>query len=202
MVAKLWGYFVGEPIPAPVLRALERTYVHSGFEMRPLVEAILRHPLFYEGERMVIPPVVYCAGLLRATGNTVQTNAWAWIGEQTGQRLFDPPNVAGWDYTHWLDTSRWTARFQAVNYALADGHDRPRVQVLRHRTRTRPRRSPARWLSGATRISPTRPRASCRAFSRKAQKRIKADWEERPYRVMRQNALRALIPTTPDWQTC
>ena len=32
-----------------------------GYEIRPLVEAILRHPLFYAGARMVIPPV----GLLR-----------------------------------------------------------------------------------------------------------------------------------------
>ena len=63
---------------------------------------------------MVIPPVVYCAGLLRARGQTVQTNAWSWIGTETGQRLFEPPNVAGWDYTHWLDTSRWSARFQAI----------------------------------------------------------------------------------------
>ena len=68
MVSKLWGYFVADPIPAGVLRALERTYVRSGFEVRPLVEAILRHPLFYEGARMVIPPAVYCAGLLRAIG--------------------------------------------------------------------------------------------------------------------------------------
>jgi len=92
--------------------------VNSGFETRSLVEGILRHPLFYEGSRMVIPPVVYCAGLLRARGQTVQTNAWSWIGTETGQRLFEPPNVAGWDYTHWLDTSRWSARFQAINYAL------------------------------------------------------------------------------------
>ena len=110
---------------------------------------------------MVIPPVVYCAGLLRASGNTVQTNAWAWIGEQTGQRLFDPPNVAGWDYTHWLDTSRWTARFTAVNYALENGHDRPRVQDLSTSTRTRRRRWPARWPSGAIPTSPTPPGASC-----------------------------------------
>jgi uncharacterized protein (DUF1800 family) len=120
LVAKLWGYFVGVPAPAGAARALERTYVRSGFELRPLVEAILRHPLFYDGPRMVIPPVVYCAGLLRALARTIQTDAWAWICEQAGQRLFAPPNVAGWDYAHWLDTSRWSGRWTAVNYALED----------------------------------------------------------------------------------
>ena len=29
-----------------------------------------------------------------------------------------------------------------------------------------------------------------------------ADWERITFRILRQNALRALIPTTPDWQTC
>jgi hypothetical protein len=40
------------------------------------------------------------------------------------------------------------------------------------------------------------------AFSRRAGGLIKADWEQVSYRILRQNALQALIPTTPDWQTC
>ena len=46
-------------------RALQRLYVRGRYEVRPVVEAILRHPAFYEGPRMVKPPVVYLAGLLR-----------------------------------------------------------------------------------------------------------------------------------------
>ena len=65
LVNKLWGYFIGAPPPANEARALEHAYVSSGYKTRPVIEAILRHPLFYEGPRMVIPPVVYCAGLLR-----------------------------------------------------------------------------------------------------------------------------------------
>jgi hypothetical protein len=40
------------------------------------------------------------------------------------------------------------------------------------------------------------------AFSRRAQRMMTEEWQQVPYRIMRQNALRALIPTTPDWQTC
>ena len=79
---------------------------------------------------MVIPPVVYCAGLLRAQRQTVQTDDWAWIGEQTGQRLFQPPNVAGWDYTRWLDTSRWSARLSAVNTPCKSAQHRSQLQAL------------------------------------------------------------------------
>ncbi|MEA2148132.1 MAG: hypothetical protein QOG59_3719, partial [Solirubrobacteraceae bacterium] len=40
------------------------------------------------------------------------------------------------------------------------------------------------------------------AFSHRAQAGIAADWEQVTYRILRQNALRGLIPTTPEWQTC
>ena len=150
---------------------------------------------------MVIPPVVFCAGLLRASGQTVQTNDWAWIGEETGQRLFEPPNVAGWDYTHWLDTARWSGRLTAVNYALAgtvinpsDKHypaDETAPQAVQRALRywADPALSPGtlKWLL---------------AFSRRAGRLITADWMDVQYRILRQNALRALIPTTPEWQTC
>jgi hypothetical protein len=201
MVGKLWGYFIAVPPPAGELRALERTYVDSGFEVRPLVEAILRHPLLYAGPPMVIPPAVYCAGLLRALGRTITTNAWAWIGEQTGQRLFEPPNVAGWDYSHWLDTSRWSGRFTAVNYALQgtviDSNDR---HYPVHETPSQAVASAlAHW--GNPRLSATA-RGHLLSFSRQAQRTIKADWEAVTYRILRQNALRGLIPISPDWQTC
>jgi uncharacterized protein (DUF1800 family) len=200
MIGKLWGYFIPGPIPARALRALQRTYLSSGYEIRPLVEAILRHPLFYEGPRMVIPPVVYCAGLMRSLGRTIIDDSWSWIGEQTGQRLFEPPNVAGWDYGHWLDTSRWSARFTAVNYALQG------TVIDTSSTRYPARETPAEAVDAALAhwgepyLSP-RSRGSLLAFSRRAQRGIHADWEQVSYRILRQNALRALIPATPEWQT-
>ena len=200
MVTKLWGYFIGAPIPANERGALERAYVAGGHEIRPLVEAILRHPLLYEGPRVVIPPVVYCAGMLRALGRTIVTDAWSWIGALTGQRLFEPPNVAGWDYTHWLDTSRWSGRFTAVNYALQGtiiSTDKPKYSE--HETAAQAVAAAlAHW--GNPHLSP-RTRGNLLAFSRRAERGIKADWEQVTYRILRQNALRALIPTTPEWQT-
>ena len=44
-------------------------------------------------------------------------------------------------------------------------------------------------------------RANLEEFSRRVQHGITATWEVLPYREIRQNALRALIPMTPDWQT-
>jgi uncharacterized protein (DUF1800 family) len=200
MIDKLWGYFIGVPVPGRDRRALERTYVQSGHEVRPVIEAILRHPLLYSGPRMVIPPVVYTAGLLRALGRTIVTDDWAWIAEQSGQRLFHPPNVAGWDYTHWLDTSRWSGRFTTVTYAMQgvvldpNGRSYPVHETAEAAVAAALRYWGNPVLSAATRHNLV-------AFSRRVQHGISADWEQVTFRILRQNALRALIPTTPEWQT-
>src|SRR5204863_1687543 len=91
--------------------------------VRPLLDAILRHPHLYDPDRrMVKPPVVQAAGMLRAAGRGIDTDAWSWLCAQAGQMLFEPPNVSGWDDTRWLDTATFRARWQIAGYAI-----RPRV---------------------------------------------------------------------------
>jgi hypothetical protein len=92
-VSKLWGYFIPTTSPAATRRGLERLYVRSGYSARPVVRAILKHPHFYDGPRMVKPPIVYTAGLLRASGRGVDTESWTWLCANAGQQLFYPPNV-------------------------------------------------------------------------------------------------------------
>lgn len=200
-VNKLWGYFVGAPAPAATQRALERAYVQGGYEVRPIVEAILRHPIFYEGPRMVNPPVVFCAGLLRASRQTITTTSWAWVAHLTGQILFQPPNVSGWDYALWLDTSRWVGRLTAVNTALTNhvlksdkypfGIEETAGQALAH----------ALDFWGNPVLSATATE-NLLALARKLLRGQTQDYEQVSARNLRQNALRALIPLTPDWQTC
>ena len=48
-----------------------------------------------KGRALVTPPVVWTAGLLRASRQTITTTGWAWIARLTGQVLFQPPNVVG-----------------------------------------------------------------------------------------------------------
>ena len=199
-VNKLWGYFVGEPISASDARALERTYVEAGFEIRPIVEAILRHPAFYEGARLVIPPVVFCAGMLRASRQTIVTTDWSWVAQETGQVLFQPPNVSGWNYADWLDTARWAGRLIAVNTALEDRTIN--TNSVHYPSGETPSQAVANALHywGEPTLS-ARTRANLEEFSRRVQRGITATWEVLPYREIRQNALRAMIPMTPDWQT-
>ena len=104
-VTKLWGYFIPTAPDEQTLAALEGLYISSSYNIRAVVEAILQHPYFYAGPELVTPPVVYNAGLLRAIGRYVDTTAWTWLSAAAGQQLFYPPNVSGWDFTRWLDTS-------------------------------------------------------------------------------------------------
>src|SRR5436305_7873997 len=118
-VQKLWSYFIPVPPDAATERALVAAY-RQGHEVRPVLELILRHPALYLGPRMTKPPVVHVAGLLRRIGAGITTDAWAWIGGLSGQQLFYPPNVAGWDDTRWLDTATFRGRWIAVTQLLYD----------------------------------------------------------------------------------
>jgi uncharacterized protein (DUF1800 family) len=199
-VEKLWGYFVGAELPNRTARELETAYVRGGFETRPIVEAILRHPLFYEGPRLVTPPVVWTAGMLRASSQTIITTDWAWIASLTGQVLFQPPNVGGWDYAQWLDTSRWAGRLQAVNTALGkntlDGKKYP--FGLAENPSDAYDHAIAFW--GGQPLSDLA-RDHLLELGRRIQRGQNQKWEQVEFRNLRQNALRALVPMTPDWMT-
>jgi uncharacterized protein (DUF1800 family) len=204
-VTKLWSYFIPTPPPPGTRRALERLYRRHGHDVRPVLAAILRHPALYKGPRMVKPPIVYTAGLLRALGRGVDTDAWSWLTAMAGQTVFEPPNVAGWDDTRWIDTGTWRGRWMVANYAV-EGHSLdPDPKQTRYPSTDKESaaravaRAHAFWghptLSGAT-------RAQLLGFARRVHgAAADEDWKQDSYAILRQNALRMLIATSPDLQT-
>lgn len=120
-VLKLWSAFVAAPPADDQRRALERLYREGDYAVLPVIEAILKHPAVYAGPALVKPPAVYAAGMLRAIGRGIESIGWPEYGRQAGQRLFEPPNIAGWREDRWLDTATWRARWQLAYLALK-GH--------------------------------------------------------------------------------
>jgi hypothetical protein len=203
-VTKLWGYFIPSPPDEATLAALQGLYVGSGYSIRAVLEAILQHPDFYEGPELVTPPVVYNAGLLRAIGRPIDTTSWAWLSSGAGQQLFYPPNVSGWDFTRWLDTSTAKARWEMASYVTANTYANPWPKV--GEPKYSETEEPATALTSALAYwaNPLLSAESEQCIAAFAQSCltgvVTATWEQSPYRALRQNALRMLIATSPDMQ--
>jgi hypothetical protein len=138
--------------------------------------------------------------MLRASRQTIVTTDWSWVASLTGQVLFQPPNVSGWNYADWLDTARWAGRLVAVNTALDNR------TISTNSVHYPSGETPSQAVTNALRFwgDPALSATSTEnllALSKRVERGITATWEVLPYREIRQNALRTLIPMTPDWQT-
>jgi uncharacterized protein (DUF1800 family) len=201
-VTKLWSYFVPVPPDGPTQATLQRAYLDNNYAVAPVLELIFRHPAFLDGPAMVKPPVVANAGLLRGLGRGIDTDEWAYLSGETGQTLFYPPNVSGWDDDRWIDTNTWRGRWHVTGVALQPS------QV--------PTSAPSAYSdseNGATAVSAAlaatgAPRLTSETYNKLvtfADTALPASMnmtQKRTYRAMRQNALRLLILTSADAQTC
>ena len=199
LVEKLWSAFVPVPPDAATRAGLEALY-RDGNRIRPVVEAILRHPALHTGPRMVKPPVVYLAGLLRGLGRGVDTTSWVWLGGMAGQRLFYPPDVAGWDDARWLDTATFRGRWALANYAL-------QPFSLSDRNGPAVPNDPDAIVRGALEVlgGPTirrETRELLLRFARSSLAGARSGWKAKAYPPLVANAVRQLLATSPDYQTC
>ncbi len=183
---KLWSYFIPTPPSAATQAGLVALYA-NGYQVAPVMRAILRHPDLYEGPRMVKQPVVYTAGLLRVLGRGVDGNIWTQLDSQSGQRLFWPPDVAGWDMSRWLDTATFRARWFVAANALAPLSDQDAAST-----------KPSALLASATHLFgdpalSAKTRHALLSFAGAALKNADAATVE--------HALRQLVAVSPELQT-
>ena len=205
-VTKLWGYFIPCPPDEATLASLQGLYVGSGYSIRAVLEAILLHPDFYEGPELVTPPVVYNAGLLRSIERPIDTTSWAWLSANAGQQLFYPPNVSGWDFGAWLDTSTTKARWEMASDVTSKTYPNPWADAEKGESVYSATEEPAAALASAMSYwaNPLLSSESTACIARFSETcpvgTSETEWELSPYRAMRQNALRMLIATSPDMQ--
>lgn len=197
-VEKLWSYFIPVPPPEATRVALERRYKRT-YTVRPVLSAILKHPLLHEGPAMVKPPIVHIAGMMRARGRGIDTGSWGWVSDLAGQQLFRPPNVAGWDEERWLDTSRYRGRWIAASYITREdqvqGDNYPADESVSEALDKALRYWADPILTPAT-------RGELERFGRDVEDAIQHTWQRSSFRALRQNALRLMVATSPDMQTC
>jgi len=203
-VSRLWSYFVPSPPSPSTLASLQGVYLNSSHSIRAVVEAILLHPDLLNGPEMVKPPVVYNAGLLRAIGRGIDSTSWAWLSAGAGQQLFYPPNVSGWDFTRWLDTSTAKARWELASFATNKSYVNPWPGEGETPYSATEEPAPALEAALAYWAHPNLSAESLQSlgeFARSCLENLEiASWQQSSYRAIRQNALRMLIATSPDMQ--
>jgi hypothetical protein len=198
-VNKLWSYFIPQAPSAGTLDALVSLYTSGSYAIRPLLEAILMHPDFYEGPAMVKPPIVYLASLMRASGTYIHDEQWVWLGGLAGQQLFYPPNVAGWDDNRWLDTNTLRGRWLITTSVLDDHHVDPWNGSYSSTEQPEPALDTALAMWNYPPLRKEQQNEILR-FSGAAFPGSLAGWQQIAYRALRQNALRQLIAVSPDLQ--
>jgi uncharacterized protein (DUF1800 family) len=198
-VRKLWSYFIPTPPDDATQASLEALYWNGGYQVRPVLEAILMHPDFYAPEAvMVKPPVVLTAGLLRKRNRGIDVGHWSWLCNDAGQMLFRPPNVSGWNDNGWLDSSTIKGRWYLVYYALHPD----RIDHDTYSSTETPADALAKALAHWDHPTLTPETvAELQRFAAAALPGGLAEWQKRHYGADRQAALRHLIASSPDFQT-
>ncbi|MFN8028256.1 MAG: DUF1800 domain-containing protein [Acidimicrobiia bacterium] len=105
---KLYRFFVGQQPTAQRVTELATVFRNNNLEIKPLVEAILRDPLFLDPStryNRAKQPVEWVTNAFAAAG--ASNPGWATsVANDLGQLPFDPPSVAGWPGgTRWLAAS-------------------------------------------------------------------------------------------------
>jgi uncharacterized protein (DUF1800 family) len=193
-VTKLWSCFIPVAPPASRVASLSHTYSSSGYSIRAVLEAILLDDLFYRGPAMVKPPVVLLAGMLRAVKRGIDTDEWVGFAEQTGQRLFYPPNVSGWPKHRWLDTSTYKGRWDAAAAVIGPSFADPAK-------RRRPTTAPVAVRNALASVgSPVLTPATSSYLLSFARSTAPKGASASQTQAWRHNALRQLILASPDYQ--
>lgn len=133
IATRLVRFFVmDEPAAdARLIAPLARQLREQQLDVRSTVRRILTSNLFYSAQaraRKVRSPVELALGFLRALGGSTNSFELAESLQQTGQALFYPPSVKGWDGGRtWINSSTLLGRSNLIRRLL----DNPRTRFDR-----------------------------------------------------------------------
>src|SRR5688572_7828065 len=119
---RLWEFFAYDAPSREVLQPVIDAFNSTGGTVREMLRVIFTHSAFYSElayRARAKAPAEYLASTSRAL--ELNTNALNFQSSllRMGQRLFDPPNVAGWPGgAQWFNTTTWLERVNQLNRIL------------------------------------------------------------------------------------
>ena len=105
-------------IPQATLDTLVSAYRANGYQLKPLMRAILTHPLLFDSiaePNLIKAPMVYIIGALKQFDAPLKANLIEASMNGMQQKVYFPPNVSGWEGgLAWLNTNTVQARFDLI----------------------------------------------------------------------------------------
>ncbi len=121
---KLLEFFVYENPEPALIDALASELRFSGFELKPVLAKLFSSEVFYSARAyraLVKSPVEFVLGGLKMLGLKHVNHAVLQTLNKSGQNLFYPPNVKGWDGgAAWLNSGTLLLRDNFINQLVHD----------------------------------------------------------------------------------
>lgn len=134
MAGKLWTYFAAEDPPEAAVEALADSFRKANYEITPLLREIFLSKEFYSESVMrnqIKSPIQYLVQMLKQLELNQAPQGYALIAQQQlGQVLFNPPNVAGWDWGKaWINTNTLLTRYNVAGFITKGSQNAPGVML-------------------------------------------------------------------------
>jgi uncharacterized protein (DUF1800 family) len=134
MAGKLWEFFVYEKPSDSALDALAGVFQQADFQTGPLLREIFLSREFYSTNSIrsqIKSPVQYSIELLKQLEISSPPAGFSiTAGQQLGQVLFMPPNVAGWDWGQgWINTNTLLTRYNLAGYLTKGSGEADKVMA-------------------------------------------------------------------------
>ena len=123
---KLYVEFIHNDADEAFVQELAHVFINNDFEIAPVMRALLKSERFFDpalrGAR-IKSPVAMLVNMLHQINFSLDTRepyeALYWKSSDLGQRLFQPPNVAGWKgYRNWITTATLPSRWELIEELL------------------------------------------------------------------------------------
>ena len=126
IVQKLYKFLVHETIDTNKVEALTTVFYDSDYSIEVLLKSIFNSNWFYEEKNigvLIKSPVQLLVGINRQFNVSYENKAPLFVIQQKlNQKLFFPPNVAGWPGgKHWIDSSTLMIRLKLASALLSNG---------------------------------------------------------------------------------